>query len=83
MANIQDSAVSVPAEILSRLVSDTFAAAGCSTDEAGRIGEYLTRSNLSGHESHGVIRVPRYLHWLNEGKITRDQEITMISENDV
>ena len=83
MAIIQDKGVTVPADILSRLVSDIFTAAGCSVAEAGRIGHYLTESNLSGHESHGVLRVPRYLHWLGEGKIARDQDISIVSENDV
>ena len=67
MVPASDNSVTVPAEILRRLVSDIFAAAGCSAAEAGRIGHYLTESNLSGHESHGVLRVPRYLHWLREG----------------
>jgi len=73
----------VPADVLRKLVSDTFAAAGCSADEAERIGHYLTGSNLSGHESHGVLRVPRYLHWLKEGRVVRDQEVSIVSENDV
>jgi len=83
MSDSVERDITVPADILSRLVSDTFAAAGCSAAEAGRIGHYLTSSNLSGHESHGVLRVPRYLHWLKEGKISRDQEISIVSENDV
>ena len=83
MSDTVERDITVPAEILSRLVSDTFAAAGCSVGEARRIGHYLTSSNLSGHESHGVLRVPRYLHWLKEGNISRDQEISIVSENDV
>ncbi len=83
MAKAQDKGITVPADILRQLVTDTFAAAGCSAEEAERIGRYLTASNLSGHESHGILRVPRYLHWLGEGNITRDQTITVASENDV
>ena len=83
MAPAPDNSVTVPAEILRRLVGDIFAAAGCSAAEAGRIGHYLTESNLSGHESHGVLRVPRYLHWLREGKIARDQNVAIVSESDV
>ena len=44
-----------------RLSSRTSACAGCSTEEGGRIGRYLVSANLSGHDSHGVVRVPRYL----------------------
>jgi uncharacterized oxidoreductase len=81
--NMQDKGIRVPANILRQLVTDTFAAASCSVEEAARIGYYLTASNLSGHESHGVLRVPRYLHWLSEGNITRDQTITVVNDNDV
>jgi uncharacterized oxidoreductase len=78
-----ENAVTVPADRLRALVGETFASAGCSAEEAGRIARYLTESNLSGHESHGVLRVPRYLHWLREGKVTRDGKITIVSENDI
>ena len=83
MAISQDKGITVPADNLRRLVTDTFVAAGCSAEEAGRVGDYLTKSHLSGHESHGVLRVPRYLHWLREGKIARDQTITIVTDNDV
>ena len=83
MAISQDKGITVPADILRQLVSETFVAAGCSAEEAGRVGHYLTKSNLSGHESHGVLRVPRYLHWLREEKIARDQTITIVNDNDV
>jgi len=78
-----ENAVTVPVDHLRALVGDTFIAAGCSPEEAGRIAHYLTESNLSGHESHGVLRVPRYLHWLHDGRILRNQEISIISDNDV
>ena len=83
MAISQDKGITVPADNLRRLVTDTFVASGCSAEEAGRVGDYLTKSNLSGHESHGVLRVPRYLHWLREEKIARDQTITIVNDNDV
>lgn len=54
---------------LRRLVSACFARAGCPTDEADRIALYLSKANLTGHDSHGVIRVPRYLEWLAQGRV--------------
>ena len=36
-----------------------FAHADSSPEEARRIATYLTTANLTGHDSHGVIRVPR------------------------
>ncbi len=50
-------------------VGAIFAAAGCDKAEAQRIARYLVEANLAGHDSHGVIRVPRYLHWLETGKV--------------
>ena len=73
----------IHAEPLQTLVEETFAAAGCARDEAARIGAYLVRSNLTGHDSHGVIRVPRYLHWMDEGSVKPGQDITVVTENDV
>ncbi len=54
---------------LQAFVRDVFVHAGCSEPEAKRIGRYLVAANLAGHDSHGVIRVPRYLGWLRDGTL--------------
>ncbi|MGP4953737.1 Ldh family oxidoreductase, partial [Psychrobacter sp. T6-1] len=41
--------------------------------EAGRIGRFLVAANLTGHDSHGVIRVPRYVAWLRDGELVADR----------
>lgn len=56
-------------------VADVFAHAGSSTEEAKRIATYLTTANLTGHDSHGVIRVPVYIRWKNSGMIVPNQTI--------
>ena len=53
--------VTLKAEALQAFVADIFVSAGCSKEEGGRIGRYLVSANLSGHDSHGVVRVPRYV----------------------
>jgi len=58
---------------LTAFVRDIFMREGCSEAEAGRIGQFLVAANLTGHDSHGVIRVPRYVAWLREGEIVADQ----------
>jgi uncharacterized oxidoreductase len=73
----------IPHEKLKRLTSSIFAAAGCSTEEAGRIGHYLTEANLVGHDSHGVIRIPYYIEWLKVGKVVANQQIKIDFQNDV
>jgi uncharacterized oxidoreductase len=73
----------IPHERLKLLTTDIFAAAGCNPEEAGRIGHYLTESNLVGHDSHGVIRIPTYIQFLREGKVVANQQIEVVLENEV
>lgn len=56
----------------------TFLAAGCPADEAQRIGRYLVSANLAGHDSHGVVRVPRYLQMLRDGLIAAGREVLLV-----
>ncbi|MFT6670690.1 MAG: putative oxidoreductase [Afipia broomeae] len=56
-------------------VSEIFSRAGSSKAEADRIATYLTTANLTGHDSHGVIRVPKYVAWVQDGSIIPDQKI--------
>lgn len=74
--------ITVNAKVLCQFTKEIFIEAGCSNAEAQRIGHYLTKSNLSGHESHGVLRIPRYLHWLAEERVKRDQGISVVTENE-
>src|SRR5215813_5743420 len=64
--------VTIKAEALEAFVADIFSAAGCSKKEGGRIGRYLVSANLSGHDSHGVVRVPRYASQKKAGTVLPD-----------
>ncbi len=75
--------VTIKAEQMSAFVSDIFAKAGSSRAEADRIGKYLVTANLTGHDSHGVQRVPRYLQWLKEGTFVADREVHIVRETPV
>jgi uncharacterized oxidoreductase len=68
---------------LKRLLSATFAAAGCPNDEAARVTHYLTLATLTGHESHGVIRTQRYVEWLREGWVLAGQHVKSVLDTDV
>ena len=63
-------------------MSDIFGAAGCGPAERSRIAHYLVESNLVGHDSHGVIRVPYYIDWLRAGKVVANQTLKVVFEND-
>lgn len=59
----------IDAGTLRGFVATIFERAGTSAEEAQRIARYLVEANLAGHDSHGVVRVPRYVQWLKEGKV--------------
>lgn len=65
------------------LSTRVFRAAGCSPEEAARVARRLVEANLVGHDSHGVIRVPSYVRWLQEGKVLAGQALEVVFENDV
>jgi hydroxycarboxylate dehydrogenase B len=67
--------VIVQADRLIDFVAQVFERTGSSKDEARRIGLYLTNANLTGHDSHGVIRVPVYIRWRNAGGVHPDRVV--------
>ncbi len=74
-------AVTVSAETLQTFIAEIFSAAGCDAEEAARIGLHLISANLAGHDSHGVIRVPRYVEWLGSGRVRAGQQPTVVVES--
>lgn len=72
----------IHATALQKLIASIFEAAGSSPAESARIGDYLVRANLTGHDSHGVIRVPRYLRWLQDGHLHPDRRLETVLETD-
>jgi uncharacterized oxidoreductase len=70
--------IAINADKLRDFVRDTFIQAGCSDKEGLRLGESLVSANLSGHDSHGVVRVPRYLQWLADGDFVADRTLEVV-----
>ncbi|ABD87258.1 malate/lactate/ureidoglycolate dehydrogenase [Rhodopseudomonas palustris] len=70
--------VIIQAEKLIDFVAEVFVRAESSEAEARRIASYLTTANLTGHDSHGVIRVPVYIRWKEEGAVVPNQSIAMV-----
>lgn len=67
---------------LRRTVTRIFAAAGCAEDEASCVAGHLVEANLCGHDSHGVIRVSRYLGFIRDGKIRPGARASVVFESD-
>ena len=70
-----------PAKLVG-LVAAIMAAAGSSSDEAHTVARRLVDSNLVGHDSHGVLRVGKYLEWVREGWLAPNQQPEIVFEND-
>lgn len=65
----------VSTEHLTDLVARCFAARGVGAEEAAQVARSLVGANLTGHDSHGVVRVPRYLSWLEDGTLQAGAEL--------
>jgi len=72
----------VQASRLVQLVTAIMLAAGCKRDEAATIARRLVDSNLVGHDSHGVMRVGKYLEWMRAGWVKPNQAPTVVFESD-
>src|ERR1700693_807729 len=59
-------------------VAEVFAHSESSPADANRIATYLTTANLTGHDSHGVIRVPVYIRWKKMGSVVPDQTVELV-----
>jgi uncharacterized oxidoreductase len=71
-----------PPQALEEFIAEIFVAAGCEPREAAVVADHLIQANLTGHDSHGVIRTPIYVRWLAEGKVRANQRVAVIFEND-
>lgn len=54
-------------EALGRFVSAVFRAKGMNDADAAQVAEVLIWADLRGVDSHGVVRVPRYLNFIKRG----------------
>jgi uncharacterized oxidoreductase len=58
-----------PPEPLQRFVTALFQAVGADPDIAEEVGRHLVNANLSGHDSHGVIRIAQYFDQIAKGAL--------------
>ena len=70
--------VTIQVNNLIEFVAEVFSHSESSPEEARRIATYLTTANLTGHDSHGVIRVPVYVRWKKMGSVVPDQTIELV-----
>ena len=72
--------VTLSADNLRSFAAALFQAAQISATESQIIADSLVESNLCGHESHGVVRVPEYLELLARGAVQADAELQILNQ---
>jgi uncharacterized oxidoreductase len=63
---------------LRRAIEAVVAAGGSDAREAGIVAENLVTANLTGHDSHGVGMIPRYVDSLLEGGLKVNRHPSMV-----
>ena len=58
-----------PLEPLQRAIYDLCRASGSPEEEADLVAKRLLKADLTGHPSHGIIRVPNYMQMIRGGLI--------------
>ncbi|MEC7567073.1 MAG: Ldh family oxidoreductase, partial [Planctomycetota bacterium] len=65
------------ADFLQDLTTQVFGQVGSHQEEAECVARHLVTANLCGHDSHGVIRIPRYVEFLQNEQTLINQSITV------
>lgn len=72
--------LTLTAERLHQVTQQIFEAAGTPSDLATEMANVLVESNLVGHDSHGVIRIPAYLEQIRRGTLIPSARPEVIEE---
>jgi len=68
------------AETLEQITAAVFQAAGTPEQDARTVAQLMVWANLVGHDSHGVIHIPRYVAQIKEGLIVPGTEPEIIKD---
>jgi uncharacterized oxidoreductase len=71
----------ISANDLRERVFEVLCAANVPEDVARQVGYSLVESNLVGHDSHGVMRVPQYIDGVQKGDLKPKAETRIIRES--
>jgi LDH2 family malate/lactate/ureidoglycolate dehydrogenase len=72
--------INYPADKLRRLSNKIFESYGLSKENAEFVSDTLVEASLTGHDSHGVRYLPRYVERIKQGNIRVDVEPEIIRE---
>ena len=68
-------------EQLTQTMTKILEAVGTSATNARLVAELLAEANSTGHDSHGLIRIPQYLTSVENGEVVADAEVEVLQEN--
>ena len=68
----------IKADELTAFAATLLAAAGFSDGQAREMADLLVWANLRGIDSHGVLRIPRYIEMLRAGSVSASPDITEV-----
>jgi len=69
-----------PVQPLVDLAAQVLASLGSRAADAHIVAEHLVESNLAGHDSHGLIRLPQYAAAIQDGQVHPTAEIEIVRE---
>jgi hydroxycarboxylate dehydrogenase B len=67
-------------QTLSRFTASIFQACDIPGDVAREVADSLVLANLSGHDSHGIIRIMEYVNWTRRGLVNPHGQLTVERE---
>lgn len=70
----------INADALHAFVASLWQHAGSNGNEAVLVAEHLVMANLTGHDSHGVGMIPRYVAALHEGGLRLNQTVSVVRD---
>ena len=77
---MDDTYVRIPSSELKQFTIEVLSAAGIPRDDAETEAEVLIWANLRGIDSHGILRIPLYLRWIDSGVMKPTPNIQIVNE---
>jgi hydroxycarboxylate dehydrogenase B len=72
---------SLAAAHLRKIAARILAAAGARQKDARIVAGSLVEANLDGHDSHGIVRIPDYVAWMEKGLIDSHVRCRVVRES--
>ena len=77
---MEDNLTRVPSDELKNFSVEVFSKAGVPRGDAETESDVLIWANLRGVDSHGVLRIPLYLGWIDKGIMKPKPNIQIVNE---